>query len=86
MLAYARQHGLEMEVPEESRELFDGKAVVNFARDIEERHLADTELALLLTHVATILGKMGVANRRQAARRARELDLLPKSGEAPPHT
>jgi predicted ATPase/DNA-binding CsgD family transcriptional regulator len=37
-------------------------------------------------HVASILGKLGVANRRAAAARARELDLLPEAAEAPPHT
>ncbi len=37
-------------------------------------------------HVASILGKLGVANRREAASRARELGLLPEAGEAPPHT
>ena len=34
-------------------------------------------------HVASILGKLGVANRRQAATRARELDLLPEASKAP---
>jgi non-specific serine/threonine protein kinase len=37
-------------------------------------------------HVASILGKLGVANRRAAASRARELGLLPKADETPPHT
>jgi non-specific serine/threonine protein kinase len=37
-------------------------------------------------HVASILGKLGVANRMEAATRARELDLLPDAGETPPHT
>jgi predicted ATPase/DNA-binding CsgD family transcriptional regulator len=37
-------------------------------------------------HVASILGKLSVANRREAAARARELDLLPEAGGAPPHT
>jgi predicted ATPase/DNA-binding CsgD family transcriptional regulator len=37
-------------------------------------------------HVASILGKLGVANRREAAARARELDLLPEPDGDPPHT
>jgi non-specific serine/threonine protein kinase len=37
-------------------------------------------------HIASILGKLGVANRRDAAARARELDLLPKTDGDPPHT
>jgi non-specific serine/threonine protein kinase len=37
-------------------------------------------------HVASILGKLGVANRMEAATRARELDLLPDAAETPPHT
>jgi non-specific serine/threonine protein kinase len=37
-------------------------------------------------HVASILGKLGVSTRREAATRARELDLLPEANEAPPHT
>jgi DNA-binding CsgD family transcriptional regulator len=37
-------------------------------------------------HVASILGKLDVANRRAAVARARELDLLPEVDEAPSHT
>jgi non-specific serine/threonine protein kinase len=37
-------------------------------------------------HVASIIGKLGVSTRREAVARARELDLLPEAGEAPPHT
>jgi DNA-binding NarL/FixJ family response regulator len=37
-------------------------------------------------HVASILDKLGVPNRREAAARARELDLLPQAGETTPHT
>lgn len=37
-------------------------------------------------HVASILGKLGVSTRREAAARTRELDLLPEVGETTPHT
>jgi predicted ATPase/DNA-binding CsgD family transcriptional regulator len=37
-------------------------------------------------HVASILGKLDVANRRAAVARARELDLLSEASETPPHT
>jgi predicted ATPase/DNA-binding CsgD family transcriptional regulator len=38
------------------------------------------------THVANILGKLGVATRREAAARARALGLLPASGDPGPYT
>ena len=37
-------------------------------------------------HVASILGKLGVTTRREAAAQAREMGLLPEAGEAVPHT
>jgi predicted ATPase/DNA-binding CsgD family transcriptional regulator len=37
-------------------------------------------------HVTSILGKLGVANRREAATRVRELDLLAEVSEVPSHT
>jgi non-specific serine/threonine protein kinase len=37
-------------------------------------------------HVASILGKLGVSTRREAAAWTRELDLLPEVGETTPHT
>jgi non-specific serine/threonine protein kinase len=38
------------------------------------------------THVASILDKLGVDNRREAVTRARELNLLPDASETPRHT
>ena len=38
------------------------------------------------THVANILGKLGVASRREAALRARGMGLLSETGDASPYT